>query len=235
MGAPRASGWIGCVGVVLALPSSAAASDDPGAYLTPGLLWTPTSRASRASGIGFELASAIYPKGCCYAWGPLVQGELLPADGERRSAYRGALAFQALAGPIGIDAGWAFRSDAGPTVPWASGPQVGAFFSLGFASVGVRVMLPVAHADTGLDVGEVSLVLTLKTVLLVYGESASYGNWLPGASWGRMPAGRPLVVRGVARVSPLEACPAWASATRDDRTVSRGPLLERLLRAARRP
>ena len=201
--------WFGCVGAILAAPADARASDDAGAYLTPGFLWAPSVQAGRAPGVGLELGSAIYPKGCCYAWGPVAEAEVLPAQGQRLTAYRGALGVQGMWGPLGVDVGWALRSDAGPLVPWASGPQLGAFFSLGFLSVGVRTLVPVAHGDTGVATGEVGLVLTLKAMVLVYGESPSFLGALGLGNLGRMPSGRPLFVDAIARVARTRVRRDW--------------------------
>jgi hypothetical protein len=225
--------WVGVAGAALAW-SRPAAAGDAAAYLTPGVLFAPTSRDGRATGVGLELGSAIYTEGCCQGWGPVLQLEMLPADGPRKLAWRGAGELQVLWGPIGLSGGWAYRTDA-ETVPWATGPQIGAFFSVGVASIGVRSMIPVSHGPIGLyGADEVSLVLTFKTVLLVYGESLNLGLGGSGG-WMRMPAGRPLVVEDVARVSDVVRLEGWSAveAVVSRPKIAKNGLRERLVRAAR--
>lgn len=232
MDVSRLAPWVGVAGV-LAWSRPASAGDDAAAYLTPGVLLTPTSRVGRATGIGVELGSAIYTDGCCKGWGPVLQLEMLPGEAPRKAAWRGAAELQALWGPIGLSAGWAYRTDA-ETVPWATGPQVGAFFSVGLASIGIRSMIPVSHGPLGsYGADEVVLVLTFKTVLLVYGESLNLGLG-SGGGWMRMPAGRPLVVAARARVSPVISGAAWTFASPEEARPSTSvSLRERVIRAAR--
>jgi hypothetical protein len=100
------------------------ARDQPTVFVSPGPIYTPSSHPSHTpAGIGGEMISSVYygdarPGG----YGPLVQGEWLPAGDLKPSTSQFEAAMQGVIGPFGLEAGWAAKTDGGTHAPWATGP-----------------------------------------------------------------------------------------------------------------
>lgn len=215
-------------GGALLLTSSPASArnDDAGGFLLPGLLFAPG--ATRA--VGAEVSYAHYPSGCCVGLGPRTSAEWLPPRGTFGGTYRGALGAQIFWAGFGVEASITRQGarDNGPRADY--GAAIGAFASIGFASIGVRQSRSFGEGDAT----ETSLVLTAKWVILAYGENP-YESVGSGSNWGRMPSGRPLVVaRSVgeaahAVVAPLQRARSWAASDAPMPSPISAPLRDRLL------
>jgi hypothetical protein len=231
----RRSGWI--VGSAVLMGTTLAhAEDDAGSFLAPGLLWGPGA----AKSVGGEISYTHYPAGLGVGMGPLVQGEWLRPRDALGGTYRGALGLQAVLTGIGIETAFHYQGPRAGGAGAGVGTTFGVFGSIGVASFGVRHTAPLSGGDPA----ETTFVMTVKWVLLVYGENP-YRLPRNFMDFGASRQGRPLslIERGgvVDRVALLErAVSGWAGSCRassaDGRPRTGSPgrgLRDRLLRALR--